>query len=116
MKCQRIQMWAIIKQQGMKGARILKPINARKTNPEVRVLMTLGAKNNGAKGLNQKARRLQNLDYIFEMLREMRNIAKATGELSLIYYLEMAAMEAGDAGDVIRMANETNSDQPISGP
>lgn len=47
------------------------------------------------------------LEYIFDMLRELRKIAKDTGEESLVYYLEMAAMESGEICDVIKFRQET---------
>ena len=38
---------------------------------------------------------VRNLDFIFEMLVELRKMAVDTDEKSLTYFLEMAALEAG---------------------
>ncbi len=53
------------------------------------------------------SKKISQLEYIFEMLRELRKIAKETEEESLVYYLEMAALESGDLCDVQKFRQET---------
>jgi len=44
----------------------------------------------------------QSLEYIFDVLLELVKIAKKSDEASLVYYLEMAALEAGERSSKIK--------------
>ena len=76
----------------------LKPDSTPITTSQVEGLINLVKQDSGE--------RIQNLEYIFDMLKEMRVIAKNINEASLVYYLEMAAMEAGDARDVLNFERD----------
>ena len=47
-------------------------------------------------GVEGRSGENSNLEYIFDALLELRNLAKGANETSLVYYIEMAALEAGD--------------------
>lgn len=49
---------------------------------------------------------MQNLEYIFQMLAELRLIAKKSNHHPLVYFIEMAALEAGDSCDKLKFEME----------
>lgn len=91
----------------------MKPANIRKTNSEVEVLLNMGRKDEIDEVMSETLR-IANLKYIYDMLLELRTIAKATDEEALVYYLEMSAMEASDASDAIRMKQDLDAENDVS--
>ncbi|MCF6321002.1 MAG: hypothetical protein L3J32_04455 [Rhizobiaceae bacterium] len=84
----------------------MKAIISRKVKSEVSDLMRIG---NEAKTDSDNAAyslKVLNLEYIFEMLAELRQIAKKSDEKSLIYYIGMAALEAGEICDQIKFQQD----------
>lgn len=82
----------------------MKPDNAKKTASGVEGLIELGQKDN--------CDHVPSLEYIFDMLAELRSIAKNIDQVSLVYYLEMAAMEAGDASDALKFRRDESMKAP----
>ena len=56
--------------------------------------------------------KIRNLEFIFEMLVELRKMAVDTEEVSLAYFLEMAALEAGDIRDRAKFEEDALVDSP----
>ena len=55
--------------------------------------------------------KIQSLDFVFEMLVELRKMAAETEEVSLMYFLEMAALEAGDIRDKAKFEEDALVDE-----
>ena len=84
----------------------MEPKNVRKPNQQVDVLIGFGDERDCRPGKGELTKRIQKLEYIFDMLGEMRNIAMSMDEVSLVYYLEMAVMETGDACDALKFERD----------
>ena len=56
---------------------------------------------------NAMPNKLNNLEYIFDLLIELSKVAKESNEVSLVYYLEMAALEAGERRNQIEAESST---------
>ncbi len=98
-------------QQGEKGNRSVKPTILRKVKSEVRDLMRIGGEAETEGDNTSNRLKTLNLEYIFEMLTELRQIAIKSDEQSLIYYIEMAALEAGDICDQISFKQDLESEK-----
>ncbi len=92
--------------RGEEGVNSLEPKNVQKSNRQVDALIGFGDENDLQSIKDNLTDRIQKLEYIFDMLGEMRNIARDVDEASLVYYLEMAVMETGDACDRLKFKRD----------
>ena len=51
---------------------------------------------------------IENVEYIAQMLKELRRIAETAGEGTLVYMIDMAAMEAEESVRARRLAQGMN--------